>query len=487
LFIDFLSAALGRTETNLTEESETVMAIEITGHFEDNGNFVPSPWYSYETDIALLNGRRSGDYSVHFYDINGTEISVAFFDADFHAQVQTEQGIAFVPASRAPVEVIIEFPEHASRIVIRRGDTDLYATDVSKTAPQVAFTGLSDNQQLTDNVTITWEASGETDELFFELWYSPYDDEFYNIASNITGRSFTVDLSELPGTYEGYFYIYATDGVRTGEAYSPWVQVPFKAPRFISTQGSIPEFKITQEILFDADIYDLQDGWLWDVDEVVWTLGGREFMSGSILWVWPYELAPGTHTFTATATNSAGMSVQEEFSFRIIDDETDLPNDWSRDDIRSALSDGFAIDLRRLDMAINRSEFATLMTTMFATMLEEDYDFPEYVEGMVTDSGHDDYDEFLMVYLGVMEAPGGRFDPRGSLTEKEAALIMYRVAALADPEWFWDDATDEDILDWLFDITVIEGDGPNTLQETEPLTNSLALVRLSRLYSGVFE
>lgn len=484
-FFDLLGALFGKNDA--ARVSEYVMAVEITGFLESGGGFEPSPWYTYETDTIYLNSRSSGEYGVFFYDEGGREISSSYFDVDFYNQVHTQQGVRFVQMSHAPVSVIVEFPEQAARIVMRRGETEIYSTSVSRTAPQVEFTGLTDYQQLTDAVTLTWEASGETDELYFEIWYCPSEGDFYNIVTNVTGRSFTFDLSGYPGTDEGYFYIFATDGVRTGGIDSPWVRAPFKAPQFISVQDSIPQFKITEEIFFDADIYDLQDGWLWDVDQVVWTLGGREFISGSCLWVWPYELAPGTHTFQCTATNSVGMTAQVEFTFRIVDDESDLPADWSREDVKTALSDGFAVDLRRIDVAINRGEFAVLMATMFGTVSEEYDPYPDYIEGLVIDCGYDDYDQFLMVWLGVMDAPGGLFNPRGSLTEREAALIMYRVAELADPDWFGSGASDAEILEFLYDVMAIEQSGPNALDDARPLTNKLALVRLSRLYAAIYE
>jgi len=469
-----------------TAEPTEVLAVEIRGHIDRDGSFTAYPWYTFISESANLDNFRSGEYAVYFLDSNGKQLAMSYFDAKSQSQIFTSEGNRFVSQERIPVDFTVRYPENTARIEVKKGDALIHSTTVSRTAPTVSFTGLTDHQELGNNVTLTWEARGEKD-LFFEIWYSPAEEEFHLIASDVTGRSFLADLSSLPGTDEGYFYIYATDGVRTGEAASEWVKVPFKAPEIISSQDIVPEYKITEEILFDADIYDMQDGWLWDVDEVVWTLGGREFMSGSYLWVWPYELAPESHTFTVTATNSAGLSSQSQFTFRIIDDESDLPNDWSREDIKAALSYGFAVDLRRIDAPITRGGFAALMATMYGAVSEEDDPYPYYIEGVVTDGGNDDYDMFLMVHLGVMDAPGGRFNPRGTLTEQEATLIMYRVAELADPDWFGSGADDEDILEFLYDLSAIEHSGENTLRSNEPLTNKLALVRLSRLYSAVFE
>ena len=468
--------------------SQAVNAIDITGYIDRSGAFVPAPWYTYETDSSVLTGRKSGEYGIHFYDGSGGIISSSYFDINPTAQTTASDGtVSWMEADRIPVDVTVRFPENSARIVIQKGSSDIYAVQVSPNAPEVAFTGLADYQEITNRVTLTWEAGdADGDELYFEIWYCPAEDEFYNVASNITGRSYEVDLSVYPGTHEGYFYIYATDGIRTMGIDSPWVTVPYKAPEIITDQKSIPEAKITEEILLDADVYDMQDGWLWG-DEVVWTLGGKEFMTGSTLWVWPYEVAPGTHTFTCTATNSAGMSVSKEFTFRILDDESDLPDDWSRADIINALSNGFVVSLNRIDTQITRGQYATLMSVVYGTVSDDDDPYPDYQENVVKDCGQDDYDQFLMVYLGVMDAPDGRFEPSKPLSQLEAALILYRVLGMADPDIADAYADEEDIVEILIYNDIMDASGPNAYDAYANLTNRLALVRLSRLYGVLFE
>jgi len=467
--------------------TESVYAIDITGFFDNNGDFTPTPWYTYETEASELTARRSGEYSIIFYDGNGIELSKAFFNAK--SQAWGGRAGESLQTTRIPVSETVRFPENTAEIYIAKGAELLYSTDVSKTAPAVAFTGLTDYEQLSDIATLTWEASAEAGRsLHFELWYCPAEDEFYNIASNITGNSFEINLSSYPGTEEGYFYIFATDGVRTGEAASEWVKVPYKAPEFITELNEIPEIKITEEFFLDVDIYDLQDGWLWD-DEVTWTLDGVEFLTGSALWVWPYELAPGTHTFTCTAVNSAGISATGDFTIRIIDDESDLPDDWSRDDLINALSNGFVLPLSRIDGPVTRGEYASLMSILYFTLMDEDEieNLPDYVDNVVNDCGQDDYYQFFMVTLGVMDAPGGRFEPNKPITERDAAIIMYNIIALADPDLVDIDVNEADIIEIFEDNEITDSSGANKYNANENITVRLALVRLSRLYNAIFE
>jgi len=133
-------------------------------------------------------------------------------------------------------------------------------------------------------------------------------------------------------------------------------------------------------------------------------------------------------------------------------------------------------------MPITRGDFAGFMATMYG-FISEGYDpYPEYIEGIVTDSGLNNYEQFLMVYLGVMEAPNGQFEPNSTLTEMEALLIMYRVAELAAPERFGAGASDAEILEFFYDFEVVGDDEPNNFRESETLTSRLALVRLSLFY-----
>ena len=126
------------------------------------------------------------------------------------------------------------------------------------------------------------------------------------------------------------------------------------------------------------------------------------------------------------------------------------------------------------------------MTTLFYYVSEEDDPFPDYREGVVTDCGEDDYDQFFMVHLGLMDAPGGRFEPNRPMTEIDTSLIMYRIIALADPDFVDASLSEASILELLEEIGVFDG-ALNAYKAAENLTNKLALVRLSRLFDAIFE
>ncbi len=463
-----------QTQTDIT-------AIDITGVITEAGVFTKTPWYIYETDKTNLTVTNKGEYEVSMLDSNGNQLSKTFFDMNFIANSNPPRKI-----DKSPVNITTRYPQNTSKIVIKKGDKEIYSENVSKNTPQIEFINLNENQKLDDIATISWKGvDADDDTIYYELWYCPNEDDFINVATNITSTSIEVNFSEYPGTKDGYFYLYATDGILTSEIDSPTIQVNYKAPEILYIQDEIIDYKITDEIFLDIDIYDIQDGWIYD--DVQWLLDGREFMTGSMLWIWPYEVAPGEHTLTVKATNSEGISSSKDYNFRIINDESALPNDWSKEEIKEALSNGFVAPLNDINSAITRGRFATLMAGLYYDVWEEGSKNPDYEEGIVTDCGNDDFDQFLMVKLGLMDAPNGRFNPNGNLTELEAGIIMYNTIFIADPQLVKKYDNPNDIIEVYLDNNVIEKDGNNVYNADKKITGQLALVRLNRLYNIIYE
>ncbi len=464
-------------------KQQDIPVIEIMGTLYKNGKFEDSPWYGFGTDRGELSNSAKGDYSAVIYDKDDKPLVTVGFKADFVAKSNPPREV-----DRASVDLILPYPENAAKIAVLNGDKELYSRTVSANTPVVEFAGLTDYQKLGDTATVTWEGSdADGDKLWYELWYCPNEEESYLIATDITENSYNVDLTVLPGSDDGYFYLYATDGIRTVEIDSPYVKVDFKAPEIITTQEKAAEYKITEEIWFDTEVYDMQDGWLYEDNEIIWFQNGKEYQKGAGLLVWPYELKPGTHTFTMTATNSAGLKTSRDYSFTIINDETDLPNDWTRQDIKEALTDGFIVNLRGLSAAVTRLKLAEMMNLVLLYMQEDDVDnYEAYEEGFITDCGDDDIDAWFMVKNGIMQADGGKFNPYGNVTEEEFAVILYRTFYLSDPEFFDNLTKLYDILAFYYEAGALDKKD-NVYNATQKITSAKMLVRINRLKKYVFE
>jgi len=466
-------------------EAYNARVLQVSGTLSSSGVFIPSPWYSYEIPTLELTAKADGEYAIYFYDSGGGQIGLTYFDVEFIWQINTAEGQEFLQTDNATINIQAIYPDGAARIVIKQGDRELYSVNVSSTAPEVSFTGLAPNQLLDNNCTLTWTASGSSDNLYFDIWYCPAEGELYKVASNVTGRSYDADLSTFPGTNGGYFRIYATDGAVTGEAESVIIRVPYKAPIILNDSNCIGDIKVTDEILIFAEIFDMQDGWLHG-DSAYWYIDDdpNACTENFILWVFPYMLLPGDHVFICEATNSAGMVTRKEFPFSVVFDESDLPDDWSHDSVMWALVFGFYQPLDRLDAQISRAEFAVLMYNLYVFLQQENVWLPPYVPGLVTDCGPTDYlhySQFLMVNLGLMKAPDGVFSPGRPLTEREAAIILFRMIAPYSEDLMavYDD--EDMIIYYLGQMGILDDAGPNSLKPFDNLTCKLALVRIYRV------
>ena len=482
-------------------ESELIMVTDINGYIDTDGSFVADPWYSYPAPASFCTAALKGEYSVSSYDAKGNRLANAYFDLHTTSQINTAEGQSYVENDRMPVNVVIKTFDEAVKIVIKKGDKEIYTRIVSDNAPEVAFTGLTEGQELPDEVTVSWEASdADGDEIYFDLYYCANYEDYYLLASFITERSIKVDMSGFPGSDAGYFYIYASDGVNTAETASPKVKVPYKAPVFITEQTEIPKYKATEEVRLEVEIYDKQDktmivGAIWDEEagnwqisnSVEWFLDGESFFTSETLVIDPYNLKPGVYTFTCVATNSGGVSASKDFTVEITDDESDLPDDWSRDYIRQALKDGFYLTLDRIDSPITRGQYARFMGFAFGHNSVLPSIYPD-IRGEVADVyDGTDYNESLMVWLGVMETTDGSFESQKSLTEHEAALILYKVVLMAsDPELTLDDFDDEAIIKEFLEKGILNETGDGAYQPDEKLSKRLAMVRMSKLYDEIF-
>ena len=495
-FLDYNSG-----DGTIGNEAAPVTIAEITGFINPDGTFDADPWYSYEAPATSVTVNKEGEYSVCVYNGKGKKLSTTYFDAEQTFQALTENDWAFATDARVPVSVIVKMPGSAAKIAIQKGDEEIYARDITKKAPTVSFKGLTEGQDIADKATLSWDASGEGD-LFCQIWYYPHEDEFYRIATDVTGSSYEIDLSDCPGSDEGFFRILCTDGVNTAEARSARVKVPYTAPIIITDNKETLRFKTAEEVFFKVDIYDKQDGPIlgryiydqasetWNPDtNVEWFMNGEPFYCfGNVLFAFPYKIPPGTYTATLVVKNSAGLETSKDFKVEIVDDDSGLPDDWSRDEIKDALLIGFSVPLERIDAPINRGLYARFLGYIFTDFSTWPGGHPDIKDTDVPQYKGKDYDEAMMAWFGLMDvAADGSFDAHKSLTERDGALNMFKILLIAnDPSLANGDFDDEALLKKLFDIGILTDSGPDAFEPDKKLSYRLAMVRLDRLYKAIY-
>jgi len=442
-----------------TTNGDESTVIEIRGFFDPSGAFSPEPWYSYKAAYGILATGRDGEYSASVYDRNEKRLSVAYFDVSDDSQINTREGYKWGAGDEEadiPIKVVVKIPESAAKVVISKGEQEIYVRTLSVSAPQVAFTGLTEGQKLDNLTTLTWEANdADGDELTYRIWYYRGENEMYLVATDLTGTSYDADLTDYPGTDRGWFVILATDGGRTSAGESPKVSVPYKAPDILNYMPDGKQFKVTDLIEIVGKVYDAQDGWLWNVG-YEWYVDGRTWNNYGIFYFWhpPYMLAPGMHTITMKVTNSAGLSSSMDFNIEIIEDESDIPENWPKNDITLALRLGYYQPLNRLDSPITRIEFAKMMFSFFSPPDPRPDDWMMPTANIMvefTDMSNDPTDmdtgyAMSMIVMGLMRPKDGtityieeldinymecEFDPYGTITEREAMETMFMTIELS--------------------------------------------------------
>jgi len=396
---------------------------------------------------------------------------------------QLYMGMDRVPGDHEPLNYYVAEKETALRVTFEEHVDTVFSEGIphcyisvyngEEFVTQIAPSGLTSGRNLYFQPKNIAESGDWTEGFYtFELYLG--DDE------GVIAAALTANFRKAAACY---YYLGLVGGAGAAPAMTDDPENgPFSPPEIISGQDEIPGVTPGENIRFDVIVYDEQDGRLLG-SEVLWTLDGKEYMTGSALWVWPYELPPGTYTFTCTATNSLGLSSYKDFLLTVTEDESGLPDDLFREDISDALSKGLILPLNRLEIPVSRGQYANLMADFHDAFFSADDRYPVVMTNR-NGFGREDYSRSLMVSLGAMELHDGYFEPNRPLSEEEAALIMCRTVAQTIPDFFG--AGDSaGIMEALTAYGIFDESGPGAYHADKKLTNKLALIRLSRLYDLV--
>ena len=154
--------------------------------------------------------------------------------------------------------------------------------------------------------TVTWTASdADNDPLTYLLEYSTDNGATWDLlGTNITQTHAAINLALLPGTAQGLFRVWASDGVNTSyDASNAVFSVPSKLPEITSLAPvSGTTYIVSQTVTLEGSAYDPEDNVLGDA-QLQWTSSLQGVLgTGSVLQL--TDLVVGTHVITLTATDS---------------------------------------------------------------------------------------------------------------------------------------------------------------------------------------
>jgi hypothetical protein len=205
---------------------------------------------------------------------------------------------------RAEVHEVVPFDPRTREIAIEQNGRALKTVKASRHAPTVKISKL---KMKGGEAKVRWRSRDrDGGRRTHSVLYSADGKEYLPVAAGLRGKSYSVDLSELPGGKKARIRVVANDGVLTGAATSKTFKVPVKAPE-VSILAPAPgaAFDADDQIQLSASVDDLQDN-DFAAKDIVWRSDKQgELGTGPDLLT---RLDAGTHEITVTATNSGKKS-----------------------------------------------------------------------------------------------------------------------------------------------------------------------------------
>ena len=275
------------------------------GFIGKDGKVTIDPWYTF-TDTTTLADGRGKVYTIEAVDAMSTTLASQPLDVEFVVHSNPPKDL-----DAAPFEVAVPFSDRTAAFRILKGTDVLKVVPVTPNAPEVKIIAPTASDTISETYTIKWSGSDKDgDNLYYTVEYSDNGEDWVALAVEITKTEWTDDFSTIPGSDKpvGRVKVTATDGINATEVTSALFTVPPKAPEvFIEEPEGNAAFKAGQEVALSGGAYDLQDDWLYEDSQLVWSSDVQgELGGGETLYV--DNLTTGKHTITLKATNSFKMT-----------------------------------------------------------------------------------------------------------------------------------------------------------------------------------
>ncbi|RMF55934.1 hypothetical protein D6745_00810 [Candidatus Woesearchaeota archaeon] len=253
--------------------------------------------YSLLCKSAVGDNLCSLNFSLSFFDDNGTNTSIFSFTAPF--------------------------PANTVRIVIMKGSNILAEQVVSQNPPSINIHSLTDKGN--GNFEINFSGSdADGGNLTYVLYYAADNNELYPLVStgleHAQGEnvSFNFSTAELPGSTAGRIRIEATDGINTAEIYSNPFYVGNKPPyAFIYYPQNNSVHTLGNAVFISGSGYDLEN--LGSNLSFEWTSNRDGYLSNKTFF-YISNLSLGTHIITLNVTDAEGLSAHVSITVYVVNE-----------------------------------------------------------------------------------------------------------------------------------------------------------------------
>jgi hypothetical protein len=243
---------------------------------------------SLSTDIA------PGEYSIEVQDINDTVLFVAPFVATFVDVEGVELETVYF-SYQLPAQ------ENVARILLKHNGDILDTIEPSANPPTAELLAPVNGDNWNDQAIIEWTANDlDGDPLQFTILYSPDDgNNWYPVASQLTGSQYAVDVDLLPGGSGGKILLIVSDGFHTVLVQSAGTfTVPHPSPMVVIDSPADGQVFVIDEWINLAGVASDAAGSSPESFTYVWSVNGEIADVGSETGI---LLEEGDYTVTLTA------------------------------------------------------------------------------------------------------------------------------------------------------------------------------------------
>ena len=263
------------------------------------------PIWVISTTITPANPPEGTQYCLEAQDVSATSLISRCFDLTF---VNYETG---EDTNVDGFNLMLPYPSGVSRVVLKKGTTELAVQLVSTSTPTVTVASPNGGETwaASGTYTITWTASdADGDSLTYRVLYSSDGSGWVPVGAAITETHLTVNAAELAGGDGARVRVLVSDGVNTSADESDAnFTVERKEPQtvILSPEGD-GDITFGTPLWLQGYAYDLEDGPLGE-SALRWASNrDGDLGTGSQVLV---TLSSGQHAITLTATDSSSNMV----------------------------------------------------------------------------------------------------------------------------------------------------------------------------------
>jgi hypothetical protein len=269
------------------------------------------PFYRDMLPAGTSDGVGQGAYSLALQNAGGTPLFTRYFDTIRDPDNPAIESIYF--------RQVVPWQPGTAAIVIRQGQTVLASITVSAHAPQVTLLSPNGGESWPPygEHLVAWSGTDDDgDSLRYDLLYSPNGGATWRgLASALTGTSYALDASRLPGSQQALLRVVATDGVNTGQDTSnATFAVEGKPPTAMIVYPIAGQrFEPGRPVILEGSGTDLEDGPLSDDMRFRWrsSIEGELGIGRKLFFE---DLLPGRHVITLEVADSDGFISQDSVS-----------------------------------------------------------------------------------------------------------------------------------------------------------------------------